>query len=95
MTFKPGISGNLKGRPPRQAEERLVKRLAAKLSNGEFDEIVDTGIRLAKRGDVAWARLLMDYAVGKPRQQLDVTADVGVVAGGVEQILKKVYGDTE
>jgi hypothetical protein len=45
-----------------------VQRLSARLTNGEFDAILDGLIRQAKRGDVAAARLLLEYAVGKPKQ---------------------------
>lgn len=63
------------GRAPRQAEERLVRRLSARLNNGDFDKILDALIRQAQRGDVPAARLLLEYAVGKPAQPVDMQSN--------------------
>lgn len=76
--YLPGHKSN-GGRKPRQAEERLVRRLSERLTNGDFDKILDAIIRQAQRGDVAAARLLLEYAVGKPRQPLANDGDDEVV----------------
>ena len=90
--FKPGASGNPRGRLPRPVEDRVVQRLAARLNNGDYDRILDAVVNRAQRGDIQAARLLLEYAVGKPLQRVDMTADIGLVVGGVDQIMARVYG---
>lgn len=90
--FLPGVSGNPHGRLPRQVETRLIDRLTARLSNGDYDRILDAVIGRAQRGDIQAARLLLEYAIGKPPQRVDMTADVGLVVGGIDQIIRRVYG---
>lgn len=76
--FAPGGGGG-PGRKPRQAEERLVRRLSARLNNGDFDKILDALVRQAQRGDVAATRLLLEYAVGKPKQPISGDGDGEIV----------------
>ena len=74
MAFKPGQSGNIKGRPPsintaQQLRDTLVKDMPA---------IIQKLSDLAKQGDTAAAKLLLDrtYPAAKP-QALPVNVGIG------------------
>ncbi len=64
MTFKPGQSGNAKGRPKGIVDRRLrFKHLLEE--NGE--KIISKAIELANQGDIEAIRLCMERLVAKPK----------------------------
>jgi hypothetical protein len=54
--FKPGISGNPKGRPKNKTPATLLRKSIAEA----MPEIINTLINSAKNGDVASAKVLLD-----------------------------------
>ena len=56
MAFKKGVTGNAKGRPSGKTPAILLRKSIA----DDMPEIVATLISLAKDGDVAAAKILMD-----------------------------------
>lgn len=75
--WKPGQSGNPKGKPKGARSKATV--LAQALMEGEIDGIVRSVIDAAKGGDISAARLILDKVVPslKPR-------DMPVELGGLE-----------
>ncbi len=75
--FKPGASGNLKGRPKLTLlSEALRAELAAAMPGADersyAEAIAAALIAAAIKGDVAAAREIADRTEGKARQQVDV-----------------------
>ncbi len=60
MPFKPGQSGNPNGRPRGQTDKRRTLR---QLIEAEAPALVQTAIDLAKDGDVAALRLLLERSL--------------------------------
>ena len=56
MAFKKGVTGNAKGRPSGKTPATLLRKSIA----DDMPEIITTLISLAKSGDVAAAKILMD-----------------------------------
>lgn len=80
MTFKPGQTGNPKGRPRKSVEEKYLKAVYSAIKPDELKEIMVMLARAAKRGDVQAAKLLLSYVVGMPVQKNEITgADGGTV----------------
>lgn len=67
--FKPGQSGNLKGRPKKlPAIDALLADVLGE-ENGESTakDIIKSMVIMAKRGDVRAAELILNRAYGKPK----------------------------
>jgi len=74
-TFKPGQSGNPKGRPPKgySITEWFREMLA---SDPQIkDELGSAILQKAKSGDVTAMKLVWNYLDGMPQQKMDVTSD--------------------
>jgi len=74
-TFKPGVSGNPKGRPPKgySITEWFREMLA---SDPEMKQELGTAIlKKAMTGDVTAMKLVWNYLDGMPQQKMDVTSD--------------------
>jgi hypothetical protein len=84
--FAPGNAGG-PGRPPKARAEDLLQRLRDRLSNGDFDLILSALVKKAQRGDVAATRLLLEYGIGKPSQDVNL-------AGTLTQIIVR-YVDNQ
>src|SRR5262249_29379362 len=63
--FLPGHPGG-PGNPFAREVARMRKRILAKLTDEELDAITNKLIEQAKEGDVASAKLLFSYGLGKP-----------------------------
>lgn len=88
MTFKPGQTGNPKGRPKKSVEEKYSKAVYAAIKPEDLKEIITMISKAAKRGDVQAAKLLLSYVVGMPVQKNEITgADGG-------KIIVKLIDDT-
>jgi hypothetical protein len=66
MTFKKGISGNPRGRPPGSADKRA--RLRAALE-GRSDELLEQAVASAKAGDTAVLTFLLGRILPAPRPE--------------------------
>jgi len=76
--WKPGTTGNPKGRPPRATEEQSINYLRNFLleNNGEkLQELIAAGFRHASRGNAQMMRVMLSYFWGSPPQSLDLTTD--------------------
>lgn len=77
MKFQPGQSGNPGGRPKRR---EAIDAMVAELKRKPFGQAKTTNAQLLARtavgqaiaGDVAWAKLVMEYVYGKPPQPIDI-----------------------
>ena len=75
MPFQPGQSGNPNGRPKREAEAAALDTFRKRFNNGNFAEVLDALMRQAKKGNMAAIKLVMEYLLGKPVQELDMNQD--------------------
>ena len=83
--FKPGVSGNPKGRPKgstgfatkfRQAIEKLAE--SNDISANELElQIVQMGIKKAREGDYSFYKDTFDRVYGKPTQKTELTGKDG------------------
>jgi len=74
--FRPGQSGNPRGRPRRKhVTDALLRELEQASPSGQGTNaraIAHTLVRLATDGDVPAAKLILEYTEGKPVQPVDV-----------------------
>ena len=71
--FASGISGNPKGRPPKEREERYYKITTTAVTFGDWRAIIKTAVAQAKEGDATARKFLADYIIGPPAQHHDIT----------------------
>jgi len=71
--FKKGWNGG-PGRPRLDAEQKYLRTLHRSLLQRDVREIIKKLIVKAKAGNIQAAKLLLEYAVGKPMQY--VSADI-------------------
>jgi hypothetical protein len=72
--FKKGVSGNPKGRPKKEREERYYEITMSACTFADWKAIVKRAVMDAKRGDATARKWLSDYLIGSPQQRLDVTS---------------------
>ena len=79
--FKKGQSGNPKGRPKLpDLKELLAKVLGSEDDGKSGAEAILRAMELrAKKGDVRAAELLLDRAYGKPKQDIEMAANLTTV----------------
>lgn len=70
--FTKGISGNPKGRAPKEREQAYQNVLLTTVSMAEWEKIIRRAVDDAKNGDSAARKWLSDYLVGLPRQGIDM-----------------------
>ncbi len=66
---------NPAGRPRREVEAEYLDVTIASVSKEDWATVVRSMISRAKAGDVAAARWLADYMLGKPTERLNVTSE--------------------
>lgn len=83
--FKPGQSGNPKGRPKKEyslvsllkeASERTVPK--DKLNRTWAQIIVEQVLKKAKGGDAYFTKLFFEYVAGKPVQPLEIPSEIKI-----------------
>jgi hypothetical protein len=75
--FKKGISGNPKGRAPRETEQYFVDLFRSSVSDTDFKAVVDALVKAAKRGNTAAIKIILDYLMGAPKQRTELTGAGG------------------
>ena len=71
--FIKGVSGNPKGRSPKDREERYYDILLTAVTFDDWQAIVKKAAEQARRGDPVARKWLSDYLVGPVQQRIDVT----------------------
>jgi hypothetical protein len=72
--FPKGISGNPKGRKPRNDEEDVKALFRRAVSKTDQMEIIERAVYLAKRGDDRARKFIFEYLYGPPKQDIDITS---------------------
>jgi hypothetical protein len=72
--FKPGQSGNPKGRPSKPKEEKFYRTTLSAVTLADWREIVKKAVDQAKKGNPSARKWLSDYLIGPPQQKVDVTS---------------------
>lgn len=84
--FIKGESGNPKGRPPKEREQRFYEITLAAVTFDDWKAIIDKAVSQAKKGDAVARKFLADYLMGQPVQRLEHT---GADGGAIEVIRVK------
>jgi hypothetical protein len=77
LTFKPGQSGNPKGRRPKEREIEYTKIIQSKCTPGQWEKIVAKAVEQAIRGDEKARKWLSDNLIGLPVQKQEITGKDG------------------
>jgi len=77
-SYKPGQSGNPKGRPPKGYSITDAFKSMFKESPEKKQEIVDSIFAKAKRGDPTAQKLVWSYMDGMPQQNVDWQGELKV-----------------
>ncbi len=72
--FLPGVPGSSPGRPRRAVEEKYHEILVGKVSEADWQAIIERAVTEAKAGDRDARNFLANYLLGKPRESLDLTS---------------------
>jgi len=69
------------GRPRRSVDKKYLKTFATTVKKKDLKEILLTVMSRAKAGDMVAARIILEYGMGKPQQQVqvDVVSDLNIV----------------
>ena len=82
-SFKPGQSGNTKGRPP--MGESMTDALRAAMTPDHRKKFAEKARQLAEQGDIRAMEFIADRIDGKPAQRQIITGDpdapVAIIAG--------------
>jgi hypothetical protein len=73
--FKKGVSGNPKGRKPREVERDYLTIFRSRVSPEDWGEIIDKAVSDAIRGDSVARKFIADYMIGVPVQKIDAKVD--------------------
>jgi len=80
--FKPGQSGNPKGRPPKlpKLDELLADIMGEEKDGQTATEAILKRIRLqATQGNLKAAEMLLERAYGKPKQPVELSGGIQIV----------------
>jgi hypothetical protein len=64
------------GRPSRTAEEAALEKFRARFRNGNFEAVLDALQRQCAKGNIQAIKLVFDYLLGAPAQQIDLNAQI-------------------
>ena len=73
--FVKGVSGNPKGRSPKEREERYYEIAMNSVTFKDWQEIISTAVKQAKRGDAQARKWLADYLAPQSQRQEITGAD--------------------
>ena len=76
--FPKGVSGNPKGRAPKERELEYSTALASCVSLADWKEIIGKAVTDAKRGDSVARKFLADYLIGPPTEKREISGDLAI-----------------
>ena len=77
--FVKGVSGNPKGRSPKEREERYYEIAMSAVTFKDWEEIISTAVKQAKRGDSMARKWLSDYLAPQSQRHEVTGADGGPI----------------
>jgi hypothetical protein len=77
--FVKGVSGNPKGRSPKDREERYYEILLTAVTFEDWQAIVKKAAEQARKGDAVARKWLSDYLVGTAQQKLEVSGTLQII----------------
>lgn len=84
--FAKGVSGNPKGRPTKEREEKYRDILLTVVTFADWERIVEKAAQQAKQGDSVARKWLADYLVGPPVERKEITGADGAPLEFIEII---------
>jgi hypothetical protein len=99
--FPKGISGNPKGRKPRQIEKDYLALFRSSVSPEDWVDIVLRAVDDAKEGDGVARKFIADYLIGAPVQKIAPTTPdgenpyMGAEVGDLIDLANKISGATK
>ncbi len=89
--FRPGVSGNPKGRP--KGVPNRATTMVQKILDGKAKDLVDALVKQALKGDVTALRLCLDRIVAPVRERaIAVPIPAPTSAGEIAEALRVVFG---
>lgn len=95
--FQPGNT-LAKGNPGNRRMAELRRTLLDCATDADIRALYDSLMESARGGDTAAARVLLEYLIGKPAQQIEVSGPDGQALGLTEVVavvMEALGGDTE
>lgn len=71
---RPFNKKNPGGRPERNTEEKYLRVFSDTVTEQDLEDIILAVMARAKAQDMVAARIILEYALGKPAQRVDVTS---------------------
>jgi hypothetical protein len=91
--FVKGVSGNPKGRAPKQQELRYYDILVSAVTPERWRNIVNKAVLQAEHGDQAARKWLADYLIGPPVERKELTGADGGPIKYIEVLLESTGGE--
>jgi len=93
--WKPGQSGNPKGRPPKKQcltsllKEALEKQVPKDKKKRTWGEVLTEQLLVkAAKGDMVAQRLIWEYTEGKPKQEMEIPSDINIHVRYADELKK-------